>query len=146
MPVYLHICNLIIPKEVVKAKYHGGMEQFRLDYGLPGSEINQEDDCLFCLCKMNADEFDLDSLMAKGIDYNTLFQSSADFNIVSRYSGALWETKWLQHNMVFAWHKEEYPILINRAKQISEMTLEQLEMARRNGKTLLDTINSDNSE
>jgi hypothetical protein len=47
MPVYLHIFNLIIDKKAVIQKYSGRFEQFRIDYEILSSEINQEDDELF---------------------------------------------------------------------------------------------------
>lgn len=82
MPVYLHISNLIIDKKAIIKNYAGGIEQFRIDYEIPHSEINQEDDELCSLGKMNADEFDIDSLIAKGLSYDVDKQKSDDFTIV----------------------------------------------------------------
>ena len=62
MPVYLNVFNLIINKTAIYEKYAGGVEQFRIDYKIPLSKINHEDDELFSLGQMNADEFDIDSL------------------------------------------------------------------------------------
>jgi hypothetical protein len=70
MPVYLHIFNLIIDKKAIIKKYSGGIEQFRIDYKIPQSEINQEDDELFSLGQMGTDEFDIESLINKGLNYD----------------------------------------------------------------------------
>jgi hypothetical protein len=55
MPIYIDIFSLILDKKVVAQKYQGGLAQFRIDYHIPASEINEEDDELFSLGQMNAD-------------------------------------------------------------------------------------------
>jgi hypothetical protein len=89
---------------VIIKKYAGGIEQFRIDYAIPQSEINQEDDELFSLGKMNADEFDIDRLIAKGLNYDVDKPKSDDFTIVCRYGGFMWDVNGLDENRVFAWH------------------------------------------
>lgn len=140
MPVYLHIFNLIIDKKSVIEKYHGGIEQFRLDYNIPSSEINQEDDELFSLGQMNADEFDIEGLVSKGIQYDKKNQTSNDFTIVYRYGDMLWEAKWLKNNKVFAWHINTSSELKARVAEISNMSMDYIVEQMENGNNLLNTI------
>ena len=60
MPVYLHLANLIVLKSSVVKSYRGGLEKFRLDHHINNESLNQEDDLLFSITRMNVDEFDLD--------------------------------------------------------------------------------------
>jgi hypothetical protein len=53
MPIYLDIYNLIVAKKAVTESYSGGIPQFRIDYNIPLSEINQEDDELFSFLRFN---------------------------------------------------------------------------------------------
>ena len=85
MPICIDIFSLILDKKVIAQKYHGGLAQFRIDYHIPASEINEEDDELFSLRQMNADEFDLAALVAKGLSYDDKLLRSDDFTITCRY-------------------------------------------------------------
>lgn len=67
MPIYIDIFSLVLDKKMIAQKYLGGIDQFRIGYHIPKSEINEEDDELFALGQMNADEFDIDALVAKGL-------------------------------------------------------------------------------
>jgi len=69
MPVYIHLANLFIKKSAVENKYKGGIVKFREDFFISGDNYNQEDNELFSIAKMNTDEFDLDYLFSKGLDY-----------------------------------------------------------------------------
>jgi hypothetical protein len=144
MPIYLDIYNLIVAKKAVTESYSGGIPQFRMDYNIPLSEINQEDDELFSLGQMNADEFDIDDLAAKGLSYDIDNQKSDDFTIVGRYGDTFWEKNWLEHNGVFAWHIETNDELKRKVAEISEMHVEDIfnEMAK--GNNLLQTIRLEN--
>lgn len=126
MPVYLHIANLVIKKTSVIEKYSGGIEQFRLDCNIPVSEINQEDNELFSLGLMNADEFDIEKLMNKGLHFDIDWQYSDDFTIINRYGGLFWEAAWLKQNGIFAWHIDADSELIDKADQISNMTMDYI--------------------
>ena len=77
MPIYLDIYNLIVAKKAVTESYSGGIPQFRIDYNIPLSEINQEDDELFSLGQMNADQFDIDHLVSSGLSFDVENQKSA---------------------------------------------------------------------
>jgi hypothetical protein len=82
MPVYLHIYNLIVKKSSVIEKYEGGIEQFRHDFSIDASEINQEDDELFSFGEMNADSFPIERLIEKGFGFDKIRQYSDDFSIL----------------------------------------------------------------
>lgn len=140
MPVYLHIFNLVIDKKSVIEKYQGGIDQFRLDYNIPFSEVNQEDDELFSLGQMNADQFDIDGLVSKGIQFDNESQTSNDFTIVYRYGDLFWDAKWLKHNLVFAWHINASSELQARVAEISNMTMDYIVEQMENGINLLKTI------
>jgi hypothetical protein len=72
---------------------------------------------------MNPDEFDIDTLIALGLDYNESTYSSIDFTIVTRYGGMLWQVNWLEHDTTYAWHVHADPSLINLAKNKSDMLM-----------------------
>jgi hypothetical protein len=57
--VFLHVFNLIVSKKTIAEKYLGGIEQYRLDYNIPASEINQEDDEVFSLGQQDPDAYNI---------------------------------------------------------------------------------------
>ena len=153
MAVYLDVFNLIINKILVIEKYSGGIEQFRIDYDIPLSKINKEDDELFCLGQMNADQFDIDSLTSKGLSFDSVKQKSDDFVILYLYAGLywgkeqikqnkglLWEANWIEHNGVFAWHIETSKDILLKVDEISNMTIEEICEQIEIGNNLLKTI------
>jgi len=56
MPVYLDLANLIFDKKLLDQKYRGGCAQFRIDWGVMNSGVNQEDDYLYSSGKVYAGE------------------------------------------------------------------------------------------
>jgi len=140
MPVYLHIFNLIIDKKAIIKKYSGGIEQFRIDYEIPLSEINQEDDELFSLGQMNVDQFDIDSLIAKGLSYDIDEEKSDEFTIVYRYGDFMWDVNWLKHNRVFAWHVDTSIDLKLKMDRICNMTMDDISKQMEEGNKLFRTI------
>jgi hypothetical protein len=140
MPIYIDIFSLILDKKVVAQKYHGGLAQFRIDYHIPASEINEEDDELFSLGQMNADEFDLAALVAKGLSYDDKLLRSDDFTITCRYGDILWKVDWLEENGVFAWHVNTQSAQKQRAIQISEMFVSEIFAEIEKGNYLLKTF------
>lgn len=141
MPVYLNIYNLIIKKDTIIEKYIGGLEQFRKDYQINTSEINQEDDELFALGAMNRDEFDIDDLILKGLSFDSNNQSLNDFTIIYRYDNSLLsEVNWLKHNRVFAWHIYTSNKSLAVVNQISEMSMDKIDELIENGENPLKTI------
>ncbi len=104
MPIASELSNLIVPKQVLESKYQGGISQFKKDFNFESSKHNAEDHEVIRIGAMNSDEFDLDLLITRGLEYNSNTNSTEDFVIVSRYGGALWKTEWLHENGVFLWH------------------------------------------
>ena len=140
MPVYLHIINLIIDKKAVIQKYSGGIEQFRIDYDIPSSEINQEDDELFSLGAMDIDQLNMDSLISKGLSCDSDKQQSDDFTIVYRYGDLYWDVEWLRHNRVFAWHIDTDTALRLRMDEICSMNIDDIAEQMEKGNNLFRTI------
>jgi len=125
MPVYLHLANLVFDKKKIEAKYKGGLNQFRTDFHIGESKVNQEDDELFLVGRMNASEFSIDELVEKGLSYSD--NCSTDFVFISRYGGASWETDWFNCNAVFAWHLHCDKQQVNRAVEIGEkLTMDRI--------------------
>ncbi len=126
MPIYLHHSNLIILKSIIINKYKRGIEQFRCDYLSPKQELNQEDNELSSISKMNADEFDIQTLVKNGLHYDIKNNLSNDFVIVTRYGGLAWQVDWLQSNDVFTWHNECNQELINKANEIANLSMDEI--------------------
>jgi hypothetical protein len=145
MPVYLDIFNLIVNKKAVTEKYSGGINQFRIDYNIPISEINQEDDELFSLGQMNADQFNIDHLISSGLSFDEEYQKSDDFTIVYRYGNNFWEVNWLEHNSIFAWHIETNNELKIKMAEICKMNVEDIVIQMEMGNNLLWTIRAESS-
>lgn len=126
MPIHIHLANLIICKSAIEKKVCGGSYSFRNSLLFQGNQLNQEDDEVFSLTRMNPDEFDIDTLIALGLDYNEQTFSSTDFTIVTRYGGMLWKVDWLEHDTTYAWHVHADPSLINLAKSKSDMLMDDV--------------------
>ena len=140
MPTYVHNCNLIIRKSVVAEKYVGGNRQFRKDYSIGTSEVNQEDDELFCLGSMNVEDFDLDKLTEKGLNFDAEKQFSADFTILYRSGKCSWATDWLINDTIFAWDILTSETCLEKANRISSMNMDQIRAMFENGENPFATI------
>lgn len=126
MPIYIELANLIVPKSIVKSKYKGGVEKFIIDYSINGDNRHQEDGLLFSISKMNCDEYHIEELIVKGLDYNIESNTSNDFTIISRYEGCLWKVNWLEFNYMFAWHVNTQEDQINFAKKRNDLTMDKI--------------------
>jgi len=126
MPIYIHLANLIVPKPVIEKKYAGGADQFRKDYSIDGDNHHQEDDLLFSISRMNCDDYDLNKLVEKGLDYDFKEGRSTDFTILSRYGGVLWDMDWLEYNGMFAWHINTEEEKIDMARKRNELTMDKI--------------------
>ena len=126
MPVYIELANLIVPKPVIEKKYAGGTDQFRMDYSIDGDNHHQEDDLLFSISRMNCDDYDLNKLVEKGLDYDFKEGRSTDFTILSRYGGVLWDMDWLEYNGMFAWHINTEEEKIDMARKRNELTMDKI--------------------
>ncbi len=142
MPIFHTLASLIVEKEVVARKYAGGVEQFRLDYKIGGENYHQEDDELFCIARMNVDEYDLERLTEKGLHYDEEKDFSTDFVIKRRFAEPLWPAPWLQYSGLFAWHINAKPEQIARAHEIGAMTFDDIEKHRARGIELFGPIRS----
>lgn len=121
MPTYIHLANLIINKSAIEQKVKGGCAAFREHKIFTNIELNQEDNDVFSLTRMNPDEFDTATLQEMGLDYNEIEDKSTDFTMVTRYGGILWKVDWLEQNGIYAWHVNSSPEEINLAKEKSNM-------------------------
>ena len=144
MPVYLHIFNLIINKKAITDKYFGGLGQFRKDYDIPESEINQEVGELFSLGAMNVDQFDIDRLIMNGLSFDKENQCSDNFTIIYRYGDIFWKVNWLQHNEVFTWHVNANSKELEEVNAISTMLMDTITELIEKGDNPLKTIRIDN--
>jgi hypothetical protein len=144
MPVYLDLANLVFEKRLLDQKYHGGCDQFRLDWNMVNSEADQEDDELISLASMNIDDFEIEKLIERGLEFNSDLQCSNDFVAISRYDGAHWEVDWLNNNDTFAWHVNCDPKQKERAVQIGEvMTMDKIQELGDKGINVFKTIKTD---
>ena len=121
MPIYIHLANLIINKSAIEQKVKGGCAAFREHKIFTNIELNQEDNDVFSLTRMNPDEFDTGTLQEMGLDYNEIEDKSTDFTMVTRYGGVLWKVVWLEQNGIYAWHVNSSPEETNLAKEKSNM-------------------------
>ena len=141
MPIVLDLSNLIIEKSIIEEKYHGGLEAFRERYIKSITPKNSEDNMLFSLVKMNADEFDIDELIYNGLSYNENTQTSNDFTIYSKYGGAYWQLENLNSNSLFVWHREDDELKIVKARYIGEvMLISEIQEAYEQGKEIIQNI------
>ncbi len=140
MPTYIHLANLIFEKKTIQEKYHGGIEQFRLDYDFSEESVNQEDDVLFSLTAMNIGDFQVDLLVAKGLYFDGVAQSSTDFVAIERYGDFNWKYEGLEHNNVFVWHVNTPIQKIEKAKEIGNMLMDDLLKLIDAGENPLKTI------
>ena len=121
MPTYIHLANIIINKSAIEQKVKGGCAAFREHKIFTNIELNQEDNDVFSLTRMNPDEFDTGTLQEMGLDYNEIEDKSTDFTMVTRYGGVLWKVDWLEQNGIYAWHVNSSPEETNLAKEKSNM-------------------------
>lgn len=126
MPTYIHLANLIINKAAIDEKVAGGCDVFRNYLHERENEFLQEDDELFSLTRMNYDEFNLDKLVELGLDFDEKNFCSKDFVLIVRYGGELWKVDWLENNLIFAWHINSDSMLIDKAKEVSNMLMDDI--------------------
>lgn len=141
MPIYIQTFNLVINKTAVAEKYVGGIEQFRQDYNIATGNINEEDEHLFSLGRMNIDDFDIDALIENGLHYDDVNLRSDDFTIAQRYGGLTWEVNWLQSNDAFVWHNNTNINAIGKAQKIGNATMNEIEAMFDNGEKPFESFN-----
>ena len=147
MPVYLDLANLVFEKRLLYQKYHGVCDQFLLDWNMVNSEADQEDDELISLASMNIDDFEIEKLIERGLEFNSDLQCSNDFVAISRYDGAHCEVDWLNNNDTFAWHVNCDPKQKERDVQIAEvMTMDIIQELGDKGIDVYKTIKTDTNK
>lgn len=143
MPIFIHFANLIIPKAIVRAKYPGGEEQFRMDNDFSNKSYNQEDDELFCIVRKFIHEFDIGALIQRGFDYDRQNHFSNDFALLPQKGKPPWQPEWLKTNGVFAWHDSTPSQLIDQANFIAfELDAATIQRSAELGVNLLLPIRS----
>ena len=126
MPLAIDIFALIVPKKVIETKYAGGIAQFKKDF-FRGSDADMEDGELLGVGYMDADDVNVEKLMAAGLSFNRSEPFSEDFVIVSRHGDPLlWPCKWLIQNSLHAWHVEASEENKKRAEDVGDMTIERV--------------------
>ena len=144
MPIHLDLANLVFDKKKLDQKYTGGCVQFRDDWNTIENELHQEDDELISIGAMNVDDFEIDKLIERGLEFDPDSQWSNDFVAISRYGGEHWTTKWLKCNAVFAWHENCHPKQKDRAVEIGErMTMDHIQALLDQGINVFATIKTD---
>ena len=138
MPIYLHTASLIIDKEAVKAKYKGGLIQFRKDH-MTGIQC-QEDQELFIIAAHRTEELDITSLTSKGFLYNDENPYSNDFTIYQRPGGFLWEVDWVDANGVYVWHTKCSEAHKKEVERIYNMEVKEVERLMKKGVDVFQTI------
>lgn len=116
-------------------------------WNIINSEVNQGDDELFSIAKMNMDDFDIEKLIERALGFDAERPHSNDFDAVSRYGGAHWESDWLNSNGTFAWHSDCNPTQKERAVEIGEvMTMDEIQKFFEKGIDVFQTITSDTNK
>ena len=146
MPVYLYPATLVIDKKAVADKYNGGLDQFRKDHFVADTDRAQEDDELLAINGMDPEDFDIDDLVRKGLDFDEAKQSSNDFAIVTRYKNVYWKVNWVMDNSVFAWHINTHKKCEDRANVISNMPMQIIMDKMDEGVNFFDTIRLEDLE
>ena len=107
MPIYIQLCSLVVPKEVLKTKYAGGITQFKEDCSFDRSELHQEDELLISIAYMNPFEVEIELLLEKGISFEEFPNpNSLDFSVITRYGGVCWENDTIITHSVYVWHRD----------------------------------------
>lgn len=143
MPIYLYTGNAIFEKQTIEQKYFGGIAQFLKDHESQlANETLFEDDELFVLHTMGADETIIDFFTSKGLVYNEASQSSEDFAIFDRYSGHLWSVDWLEDNEMYCYHKLCKPEQKGKADAMINIAVDILSAAFEKGENPFAPIKS----
>ena len=132
MPIYIQLCSLVVPKEVLKTKYAGGVAQFKEDYSFERSELHQEDDLLISIAYMNPDEIEIERLVERGLSFEEFpKQNSEDFTVIRRYGGVCWENDTIKNNSVYVWHNNTPSNQIKLAQKLAnkfmDVVMDELE-------------------
>lgn len=142
MPVFINIANIVVEKATIEKKYQGGIKQFKIDYSFGAGKLHQEDDELFAIAFQNIFDSDISELVEMGLEFDTVSNFSNDFAILFMHGGDSWKVDWLEHNAVFAWHKKCDPKQIERAQEIGNSLMDDINAAFECGENPFKTIRS----
>ena len=140
MPLHPELSNIIIPKEIIEKKYHGGIIEFRKWFDENKGSRWQEDKECFLIAQMECNMHYIDFLFEQGLHYDYDTNSSVDFACVKRYGGAIWEAEWLRYNDAYIWHKDCHKDKVAYAEKINNMKMEDIAEAIERGENIWDTI------
>lgn len=138
MPIYMHPANLIVEIKTIESLYHGGKSAFYEDHK-HWKEID-EDNEVIRIAAMNTDDFDIDLLMERGLEFDPEKPYSPHFCVYGRYGHLSWVTPWLVVGDVFCWHVQCDEDLIDRAKNIMHTSIDELAEAFDRGENLLRVL------
>ena len=132
MPIYIQLCSLVVPKDVLKTKYAGGIIQFKEDYSFDRSELHQEDDLLISIAYMNPDEIEIELLVERGLSFKEFRNpNSTDFTIITRYGGLCWVNDTITTNSVYVWHnytpRNQIKLAQKLANKFMDVVMDELE-------------------
>ncbi len=105
MSIALEFFNVIIPKQVLEARYPGGVAQYKQD--APAFSF-AEDEVLTRVAFMSSAEVSeyIDTLLAKGLVYDEDKERADDFSVLTNMWGPSWEVAWLEYDMAKCWYRE----------------------------------------
>lgn len=138
MPTYIHPANLVLEIKAVESHYKGGLNAFYADHK-NWKEIH-EDNEIIRVAAMNVDDFDIDLLVERGLEFDPVKQSSSHFCVYGRYGYIGWVCPWLVMGDVFCWHVNCDEELIDRAKNIMNTPVNDLSDAFDRGENPFQVI------
>ena len=128
MPLFLHPSNLVIPKVILAEKYTGGIEQFKIDFKYNSSLYNQEDEALISICAINKEDFNLELLITKGLQFSAENNDSEDFVIINRHGGAQWFFPEVYCTAAYICYEKTDYKHSNLVQEIENLTLTRLDL------------------
>ena len=140
MPTFIYHINVIIPKDVIEAKFKGGTQAFHKWFIEENGDKREEDNELFSIARLNAFDFVIEFLVENGLHYDFENKRSDDFGCVYRYGGSQWQLDWLNENGLYAWHKDCKAEHIQLAQEIAEESMEEIADAFDRGEWPWNTI------
>lgn len=99
MPIYCEVYQLVIPKNVLEAKYKGGLSQFKEEYSWDYNQDHEDNELISIVSSEN------DFAVPASLDYVINTGTSKDFIVVERYATPeiSWPVDWCETNKVYIW-------------------------------------------
>ncbi len=90
--IHLEFINLIIPKDILEAKYAGGLAQYRLD--MPANSLTEDEHLTrFGAMDWNVIENVTEMIITHGLDFES--GRSDDFTVMEPLNGLTWHVDWI---------------------------------------------------